>query len=278
MPLPCRHARLSGWIALGILAISLGVPDSLSAAVATFVPHRAVYGLNLAKPQSGGQSVTSARGKLEFEWKDVCDGWSVSQRTRIIVTNLDGSEVDFGWTLTAWEAKDGLSYRFFIRRLFGTGETEEVQGSARLEGQGKGGEAVFTKPVEKTVTLPPGTLFPTKHSFAVLDAVAEDAVPIWRVVFDGSGDEGLFGINVALAEKLSPEKKATLDNDLLSDKASWRVVVAYFGMAENAAEPEYEQEMRLYANGIVDELVLDYGDFMLDARLVDLKSMPASEC
>jgi len=45
-----------------------------------------------------------------------------------------------------------------------------------------------------------------------------------------------------------------------------------------AAEPEYEQEMRLFANGVVDDLLLDYGDFTLDAELVDLVALPPPQC
>jgi len=62
----------------------------------------------LAKTEAGGTAVTSARGKLDFEWSDVCDGWAIRQRTRIFVTHADGSEVDFGWSLNTWESKDGL--------------------------------------------------------------------------------------------------------------------------------------------------------------------------
>ncbi|MCG8355420.1 MAG: cell envelope integrity EipB family protein [Kiloniellales bacterium] len=249
----------------------------LAAEAASFLPHRAIYGLTLAK-EKHAMGVTSARGKLEFEWKDVCDGWSVRQRTRIIVTHADGSEVDFGWKLNAWESKDGLRYRFFIRREYADGESEEVRGAARLDGPGEGGEATYELPAERSVRLPRGTIFPTQHSLVVLDALETESVPLWRVVFDGSGEEGLFGINAVMAQSLPPEAETSLESPLIDDQPSWRLLVAYFGMEAEATEPQYEQAMRIFANGVVDELLLDYGDFTLDASLADLTALPAPGC
>ncbi len=38
------------------------------------------------------------------------------------------------------------------------------------------------------------------------------------------------------------------------------------------------QGLRLYANGIVDEMLLDYGDFVLRAELDVLEALPEIEC
>ncbi len=263
----------------GLLFAALAMTAQIPAAKAgSFVPHKAVYGLKLAKEQRGPGPVNNANGKLEFEWKDVCDGWSVRQRTHIIVTHADGSEVAFGWTLNAWESKDGLNYRFFIRRLYGSGQVEEVRGSAQLKGPGQGGKPVFSLPEDRSMELPKGTIFPTQHSLVVLDSLQTKELPIWRVVFDGSGEEGLFGINAALAHTMPSEAKTSIDDPLLTEQPSWRLLVAYFGMDEEASEPQYEQEMRLFGNGIVDELLLDYGDFTLDASLVDVEALPPAGC
>ena len=262
--------------AFAAVALLLGLPAAAQAA--TIAPHKAIYALHLAEEQQRFGGVSDARGKLEFDWEDVCDGWAVRQRTHVIVTHRDGSEAAFGWTLNAWEAKDGLSYRFFLRRLFATGESEEIRGTATLSGPGGAGEAVYQQPEGRRIPLPAGTVFPTEHSLQVIDAVQGGALPFWREVFDGSGEEGLFGINVALARAIEPGSPTSLDSPLLVDVPSWQVGIAYFGMGEEASEPEYEQEMRLFANGVVDELLLDYGDFTLDARLADLQDSPAPDC
>ncbi len=42
--------------------------------------------------------------------------------------------------------------------------------------------------------------------------------------------------------------------------------------------PTREQGFRVFANGVVDELVIDYGDFTINAVLEDLKPLPESGC
>ena len=101
-----------------------------AAQAAGFLPHRAVYDLSLAKSSSGG-AMARAEGKLEFEWADVCTGWTVSQRTHVRMLTSEGQSFDFGWSLNALESRDGRRYRFFIRRVNPGGSDEEVRGEAR---------------------------------------------------------------------------------------------------------------------------------------------------
>ena len=269
-----RSAR--GFLVAG--AACLGLAISWPLAAAELLPHSAIYALTLAKDQANFGAVVDARGKLQFEWEGVCDGWLVRQRAQIIITHKDDSEVSFGWSLNSWESNDGLSYRFFIRRFMADGTEEEIRGSARLEADGSGGEADFTAPEARSFELPGGTIFPTRHSVDVIDAMKAGEVPLWRVVFDGSGEEGLYGINVVLARDLPDDMPASIAAPMLDGLESWRVGVAYFGMEDSASEPEFEQEMRLFDNGVVDQLLLDYGDFTLDATLADIEQLAAPDC
>ena len=267
--LPCLGAAM---LAAGL---SQWAPAS---AAATFTPHRAVYELSLGKSRANG-SISRAQGKLEFEWADVCTGWTVSQRTLVQLVSNEGQVIDFGWTLNALESKDGTYYRFFIRRLNTGGAPENQRGEARLKAPGQGGTATYSEPMEREVKLPKGTLFPTAHSLLLLNTAESGGFPVWRQVFDGSGEEGgLYGINAAMSSALKPEKHQRLDSPLLQDKKSWRLHLAYFGADENVSVPEHEQIFRIYANGIVDELLLDYGDFTLRADLLTLDALPAPQC
>ena len=267
-------------ITLGLLAAALVAgAEAWRPALAApgFLPHRAVYDLSLAKSRSNG-SVTGASGKLEFEWADVCNGWTISQRTRVRMTTVEGRVFNFGWTLNALEGRDGRSYRFFIRRLNIDGSSEELRGKARLGDAGEGGVAAFSAPEPREVPLPKGTLFPTAHSLLLIEAARNGELPLWVTVFDGSGDTGLFGVNAAMSETLPAEAPRRFESPLLRGQASWRLHLAYFGMDETVAEPEHEQALRLYANGVVDEMLLDYGDFVLRADLGVLEALPELEC
>ncbi len=258
-------------------ALLVLLPGLAAAATPVVAPHRAVYTLKLASAADGG-AVTQANGKLEFEWADACTGWTISQRTHVRLIASEGQVLEFGWSLSALELKDGSLYRFFIRR-FNPGEPpEEVKGVARIPAPGGAGSARFEGPEPRSLDLPAGTLFPGAHSLLLLEAAQRGEVTLGRVVFDGSGDEGIFFVNAAVLEPLPAGETVPLESPLLRGQSSWRVNLAYFGMDETVSEPEHEQALHLYANGVVDDLILDYGDFALRASLESLEPLPGAGC
>lgn len=244
------------------------------------LPHSAVYRMELTALASGS-AVAAVVGRMEFEWQETCDAWTVSQRALMRVNYGDGTELDFGWTMNSWESKDGRNYRFFIRRLYSGGASEELRGKAELQAPGDG-EAVFSKPEERNLGLPVGTMFPTAHTKVLLDAARENQkLPslLWRSVFDGSGDSGLFGVSAAMIDALKPERELEPGLELVRGLPSWRMRLAFFDLERKQGQtPAHEQALRLYANGVVDELVLDYDEFSVRAILEDLKPVPAPTC
>ncbi len=52
----------------------------------------------------------------------------------------------------------------------------------------------------------------------------------------------------------------------------WPVEIAYFDPGEGNGEelPSYRITFKLYENGITRDLVMDYGDFSMTGRLVEL--------
>ncbi len=217
---------------VAILALSVaagGVPVS----AATIAPHFAVYELSLGKSH-GSRGVTHASGRIEFKWTEGCDGWTINQRTRMVLTSSQGHDFQSSWILDAWESKDGLSYRFAVRRAEGGQDPEETRGKARLDGPGLGGRVHYSAPEERVLILPAGTVFPTRHSQDVLAAAARKEFLLWRTVFDGTGREGLFGVNAAVAQTLPAGTAPSFDSPLIAGVASWRMQLAYFDTAESS--------------------------------------------
>jgi hypothetical protein len=210
---------------IAVLAtLTVGPGGSSAANAAGFLPHRAVYDLSLAKSSSSSVvAMVRAEGKLEFEWADVCTGWTISQRTRVRMVTSEGRTIEFGWSLNALESRDGQHYRFFIHRVNADGSDEELRGAARFPAPGQRGTAVFDAPESRKVTLAKDTLFPTAHSLALMEAAATGALPLWRTVFDGSGDDGRFGVNAALTETLAADARKSFESPLLRDQKSWRL-------------------------------------------------------
>jgi hypothetical protein len=247
-----------------VLAVLLHGP--VAEAAPSFLPHRAVYEID-------------AGGVLEFEWSDVCDGWAVRQRTRLAMSDAQGGDFADASTLNTWESKDGLSYRFFYRRRTSQGEREDRRGGARLTGPGEGGEVVYSHPREQRESLPENTVFPSEMTLRLLELADGVALPEWHTVFDAGGETGLYGTSVTLIKALSADAQPRHGSPLLAGLPSWRVRLAFYPLEDReSATPEYEQDLRIFANGVVDELILNYGDFVLGATLKELEALDPPDC
>lgn len=240
------------------------------------LPHRAIYEMELDNAESRS-NVADVEGFMVFEWRDSCDGWSVTQKLAMTVYYSTGESTDFGWTLNSWEAKDGLKYGFFVRRLQNGQEQEAFRGSAEMEGPGKGGSAHYTEPERRDLDLPPGTLFPTAHTLAVLREAEAGKPLFWSEVFDGSDEEGLFGIGAIIGKRAESAKDAKSPKEL-AGVPSWRLDLAFFPNHGKELEPEHEQTLRLYRNGVAEDLVLQYGDFSVRTTLKTLDTLPPPDC
>ncbi len=266
------RARLAR-VSLVILCLCLGGARSPAAAFEV-VPHRAVYDLAFGG-SSGRSDVVDVKGTMAFEWEDTCDGWSVTQRTVMSFAYSSGDVIDIGWNVVTWEAKDGLRYRYFIRN-FENGEVkEEFRGEARLDGPGQGGVAEYTLPEGRKVTLPPGTLFPTAHTLELLKRIEAGESFFWATIFDGFNEDGLSDVNAVMATQTASEAAAPGRSPLLSSAPSSRVTLAFFDHANDSAEPDQEQRIRLHLNGVVETITFDFGDFDVNGTLRELKALPS---
>ena len=68
------------------------------------------------------------------------------------------------------------------------------------------------------------------------------------------------------------------DVALLRNQPSWGVRFAFFATGDQGANPEYELALDLLGNGISRSMLLDYGDFAVDARLVQIEALPRPKC
>jgi hypothetical protein len=253
-----------------LLTASVAATPAPAAHVA---PHRASYELSLdsANPAS---DVVDVQGSMEFEWADSCSGWTVTQKSLMTVTYSSNESADIGWSLLSWESKDGLKYRFLVRNLENGEMADQYRGEASLDGPGRAGRAVYSLPSRKTVHLPAGTLFPTEHSLELLRHAEAGDTLMWREVFDGSDDKGLFGVNAVIG-KAKPAAPAGIASPLLAGPA-WRIVLAYFAAEGQSAEPSNEQRLSIHDNGVVDELRIDYGNFRVIAKLKQIAPLKPS--
>src|SRR3546814_19630282 len=93
--------------------------------------------------------------------------------------------------------------------------------------------------------------FPTPRP-ADLQAAAEGA-RLWTRGCDGSGGQGPCGVSAVLSRRLPAGAPVQLPSPLLDDVPAWHVNLAFYGPEPGVLVPEQEQNLRLFANGVVED-------------------------
>lgn len=244
------------------------------------VPYRATYEMKLsvARPNSG---IVEVNGNMVLETVDSCDGWAVKQRIKLTFLRNDGDEFETDSNFTSYESKDGLALRFSVRNAQNDEVEEELRGQADLDGIGGKGRASFTLPEPRSFDLPAGTLFPTSHLALVIKHARDGDKSVTYKVFDGARLDGAFQVNAVIGRPPKPPAGTPPvrgDVSLLRGQSAWSVRFAFFANGDQGAQPEYELALDLLANGIARSMLLDYGDFAVDARLVQIQAVPRPKC
>jgi hypothetical protein len=247
-----------------------------TAGAAEIMPHRALYTMSLGRA-AGDVSVTAASGTMAYQWGEVCDGWTVEQRYRLKMGYAESPDVTIASNFVTWESKDGLKYRFNQKETRSGSDNDEIRGTAKLEGVGKGGSAEFEKPEGKSFQLPAGAVFPSAHTIQLIDRAKAGDNFVSRHIFDGATVENAVLVSAVIGPKVEPDAEAKKQSPLL-DRPGWRVRLAFFPADPKAEKPDYELGMLLLDNGVSRDLVIDYGDYAIKAKLDDIEVLPKPGC
>jgi hypothetical protein len=240
-----------------------------SAHATNLAAHRAVYQLTL--DTSRDTDVQAASGTMGYEVTDVCDGWAVRQRLELDLTNQDGQNIHMVSDYATWEATNGLAFRFHMKQTTDTAVTSQTDGDAKVDGAGAAGEVRYTTPKQETMTLPAGTLFPMAHTAAILAAAEAGKKFLSLPLFDGTDDHGAQDSFVTM---LGWDKPMPVQWPGLSQLPSTYVHVSFFDRTASAQTPTYEVGMRYWANGVADDLQMNFGNFTVRGKLSDFKPQP----
>jgi len=261
-----------GVLALALCAAAAPVP----AGGAALEPHVAAYRLGLHETR-GASALLDVRGGLVIEWRLACDGWLSRQRLGFVATTEEGQGFSHDVRFSSWEASDGSRLQYTIRSFGDGGPEEGYRGEAVLERGAGGGVASFSEPQEQDVKLPPGTVFPTDHLQRVLMGAEDGARFLSHEVFDGWGFDALTQITSVIGQAREIELPADAAPAGAAGRA-WPVSMAYYNVENPTDTPEFEASFRLIENGVLSDLVLDYGEFSLDATLEKLELLEHPDC
>jgi EipB-like len=259
-----------------VFAAAIVVVTAPTGRGAEIAPHRALYTMTLGNARNDS-GVVDARGTMDYEWGETCDGWTIEQRYRLRLRYAETSDVDIASSFITWESKDGLRYRFNQRQTRNGEVDQEIRGEAKLEGPGEGGVAEFSKPQQQSLQLTSGVMFPSAHTILLIDAAHEGENFVSRLVFDGATDENAVQVSAAIGVKLTADPAAVTLSPLLQ-RPGWRVRLAFFPVDAAAEKPDYELGMRLLDNGVSQDMVIDYGEYSIRAKLDDIEPLTKPSC
>jgi hypothetical protein len=256
-------------VALSLVVVGEAGGVTASTAANEFVSHRAFYEMRLGRTTSQSK-IIGADGRMAFEWREQCDGWVVQQQYLLEFADAEGNVRDLNSRYSNYESKDGKRYEFLVKKSGLATSEDEIKGSAaRASSAGIDGPAVatFERPEELRHDLGDGTMFPSAHTFALLDIAASGGKFFSARIFDGSEVERESVVTAAIGS----EKMGAGTGFAAADGRYWPIRLAFI-------EPTYEMNVDLLLNGIARTLTLDYGEYEIVLSLVDLEVFDRPRC
>ena len=253
-------------------AVFAALGAAAGAAQTSLAPHRALYTMTL-QATSRASDIAELGGRMLVEIADACDGWTLEQRIALTIVNTEGDEIRSYTSFTSWESKDGQHFRFEQVTKQGGVTIDEMSGAAELHGD-EGGTATLTKPHDAEIALPPGTVFPNRHTELLVAAAEAGEMFFSRVVFDGTS---LDNPNLVSAFIGAPVTAPSLAGEDHAPEV-WPVRLAFFPIDTRSPQPDVEIGILLRNNGVARGVELDYGSFVIEGRLDKLELLPSMGC
>lgn len=265
---PLRTGRLGAFIAAAYVFAAPAYATPHTSPDIRLTAQRASYELSLA--ESTGGTTLSASGHMTYTVRDTCTAWSTQQHLDIESMTRDSGAVHLVSDYTTLESKDGRHLAFRTVQKSNNATLQVITGTATLTPTG--GEVQYEKPLRKTLKLPAGTLFPMAHTQALLTAATNGQSGISPLIFDGTATDGAQYTYISVAGWAKPTAPAPFS--FLTNLSTTKVHVAFFNPTPQNMLPDYEMGMRYFANGVSDNLDLNFGDFRMSGILHQLTIPP----
>jgi len=279
--------RMKLRLALSLLALCVSVGLARAEPVMPLAAHRAAYEISLSgaddhSPPSG-QTPISASGLIAYEFRgSSCEGYASNFRQVTQLQRNEGDPISSDVSSITYEDGAGKALRFEIEGKTAASQDPPISGSAARADSGTT-TVDLAKPTEAKLDLGKDILFPTQHIERIIETAKAEGGPLQARVYDGS-DTGkkVFSTLTVIGKVASGPSADAAVSDKLAATRRWPVTISYFdadrksGTGETA--PDYQLSFILYENGVSRHMKLDYGDFALEGRLVDLKPIDAKSC
>ena len=277
--------RFSALLAFALLlpatpGLAQGAKDAPAAAplapltARALASHRGVYSLTLDRARENA-GIVEVSGAMLYELIDACESWTTRQRFSMKLRNREGTELETGSDYATLESMDGRTLRFSLTQVTQGAVSSRVAGQAELGPDGSG-VARYSEPEAKELPIPPGTLLPNTHTIAALNAARAGQRLLVAPIFDGTTADGAQQTTTVLSPWQGPQPVPEAPS--LSTLGSSRMRIAFFEpdgeQAGGARTPSYEVSLRYFENGVADDMIMDFGDFTVRAKLMKLEDAP----
>lgn len=242
---------------------------SFDAEAVELASHRAIYDLSLAKAQPSS-GLVGVDGRLVLEWRESCDGSVSNQRLGFRAQLEDGPSFVYDVSFSSWESADATELRFNMTSYDNGELVEKYQGEASLDDLGDRGVASYNEPSGSHQELPAGTVFPTQHLKALIESARAGEHFTSHDVFDGSGLDALASVTAIIGEPVGEVGGISMTH--------WPVSLAYFAIEGDSDLPQFEISFMLATDGVLRDVVLNYGDFVLNGDVIEIENLPSPSC
>ena len=257
--------------ALLTIGTCCGLAVQSAVAAPLLLPHRAVYDLSLDKA-TDRSGINGVSGRMVYEFAgSACEGYTVNFR---FVTQIDTDEMSriTDQQTTTFEGGDGKTFDFVTKSFIDEALDTEVKGTATTGPEGT--TVKLQKPEPKELDLKP-TRFPTEHLLELIGKAKAGENFYETDLFDGSDEASevmMTSVIVGKAESVEEDDPERSAMKKLADDKFWPVTIAYFDGEETEGEetPDYNISFKLHESGITRDLLMNYGEFSIKGRLVDL--------
>ena len=245
---------------------------------AGFVPHKALYEIRMTSKNSSAK-VSNIHGKMMYEWQPSCDAWISNHRFDMTYEYIETPPIRITSDFSNYESFDGKNFDFTSTRKSNDMILSEIHGNVSGDMRKGGGKAMYKKPETLEFELPQGTLFPIAHTLDVLDKIKAGKKFYKATIFDGSDENGPVEVNSFIGKeteyKIPDEYKEYIDKDLVESKG-WKIRLAFFPLNKYEMTSDYEMSLIFHENGVISDILIEYGDFSVAQKLVALKAMEDS--
>lgn len=240
--------------------------------------HRAVYDLSLVKAE-GNKAPIDARGRIAFDFTgSVCEGYAQNFRQLTELQGHEGPVRVSDMRSATFEDGDGKNFRFKVETAVDQSQVELTDGRAA---RSDGGLSVnLSRPSTTKLDLARDVLFPTDHLRHVIEAARASEHILSVKVFDGSETgQKVYDTTTVIGKPITgAADDASKKIPDLAKLTRWPVSISYFEEGKADSQPNYVLSFDLYENGISRDLKLDYGDFTLLGKMVELDLLPSKPC